>query len=622
MEESKEDTISIQNTNNIIESDEDNDYCPICLDDFEEEKLKYLTCGCGTSTCINCSKEYLLQSSKEPHCHKCHRGWDRTFQYDNFGKNWINNIYKKKIKEIILEKELSLMPETMPFVEINIKTKELTQKIRDCDTELKVLKQKLAAEKYNQNKVLIYNIKQKIIDEQNKKHELKTERTSLNYGSFEVNTKKRFIKPCPADNCRGFLSSSYKCGLCKIFVCPKCFEIIGLNKNNEHTCKQSDIDAANMIKKETKPCPKCGVPIFKISGCNQMWCTICHISFSWRTGKIEVGNIHNPHFHEWNRQKYEPATNGAAAGAEFDPCQGQLSVDNFTKTCNTIKGIISEDYLDYIHNVYRGIHHLRFILRNLKRELEINNRDIRVRYLMKEINDKQLSKTATQRYNVREKKNSMCQILELVDNVITDQYRDFHTTITDIFKNGKDVKNNVIISCENLFKTIKSIRSYSNQELIKVSKNYNMKVYFIPPYFNIFEKKLVNHYVIEKLITIENTSISNFSCLLSLLFDNNIKYFEPSKYIDSIIQLCDILTLDNYEYFMMYIVKKKFNFTEFIDLIINLFYKTDKNKELTNEHLNNSKDYTHRISDLHSLYRNSNVAFINLNDYLIDKELN
>ena len=606
MEESKENSISADNT--VLQSDEDNDYCPICLDDFEEEKLKYLTCGCGTSTCINCSKEYLLQSSKEPHCHKCHRGWDRSFQYDNFGKNWINNVYKKKRKEIILEKEISLMPETMPFVEKTINTKNLTENIKDCDTEIKELKKKL-------------------MRKQDVKRRLQLQRSALNYGSSEVNTKKQFIKPCPADNCRGFLSSSYKCGLCKIFVCPKCFEIIGLNKNNEHTCKQSDIDAANMIKKETKPCPKCGVPIFKISGCNQMWCTICHISFSWRTGRVEVGHIHNPHYHQWIEQRNIPNINGAAAGAEFDPCQGVLSADNYTKTCNNIRRIISENNYNYFTNVNRGIHHLRFILRNLKRELEINNRDIRIRYLMKEINDKQLSKTATQRYNVREKKNSMCQILELVDNVITDQYRDFHTTITDIFKNGKDIENNVKQSYEKLIKNIKSIRSYSNQELIKVCKNYNMKVYFIPPSFNINERKLVNHSDIENLLIIENNTIpTTYNSLIRLLFNRNeITYSEIIKYIDYVIQLYDILTLDNYNDYMKYIVITGINgFRKFIDLIINLFNRTKKNKELTNEYINKSKNYINIYNSNDTLYRTSYKSYDNLVkyvDYLIDKEI-
>ena len=41
--------------------------------------------------------------------------------------------------------------------------------------------------------------------------------------------------------------------------------------------------------------------ISKIDGCNQMWCTQCHVAFDWKTGAIQ-NSVHNPHYFEWLRK--------------------------------------------------------------------------------------------------------------------------------------------------------------------------------------------------------------------------------------------------------------------------------------------------------------------------------
>ena len=41
-----------------------------------------------------------------------------------------------------------------------------------------------------------------------------------NNKSGEEKEKKVFIKKCPVNDCEGFLSSSWKCGVCSTWVCP------------------------------------------------------------------------------------------------------------------------------------------------------------------------------------------------------------------------------------------------------------------------------------------------------------------------------------------------------------------------------------------------------------------
>ena len=102
-------------------------------------------------------------------------------------------------------------------------------------------------------------------------------------------------RPCITENCKGFLNKEGECPLCKKTTCLEC----NMDKNDEHSCKQEDIETWNEMKKNTRPCPKCSVRIHKISGCDQMWCVSCNTAFSWTKGTIETGTIHNPHYFEW-----------------------------------------------------------------------------------------------------------------------------------------------------------------------------------------------------------------------------------------------------------------------------------------------------------------------------------
>ena len=79
-------------------------------------------------------------------------------------------------------------------------------------------------------------------------------------------------------------------------------ELTRLKKN--HTCKQEDVDSVKEIRKHSQQCPSCKIRIFKIAGCDTMWCTNCNNGFNYRTGMIikDVRQLHNPHYAEFIRQ--------------------------------------------------------------------------------------------------------------------------------------------------------------------------------------------------------------------------------------------------------------------------------------------------------------------------------
>lgn len=94
------------------------------------------------------------------------------------------------------------------------------------------------------------------------------------------------------------MNIAYRCDLCDTKACSKCRE----EKNESHTCNPDILLTVQSMKNEVKGCPGCKKPIYKISGCNQMFCAPqyggCGILFDWVSLKRET-KAHNPHYYEW-----------------------------------------------------------------------------------------------------------------------------------------------------------------------------------------------------------------------------------------------------------------------------------------------------------------------------------
>jgi hypothetical protein len=111
-------------------------------------------------------------------------------------------------------------------------------------------------------------------------------------------TSGNYIVNCQIEDCIGKLGNDGQCGLCKHQFCVDCMK----EWFSGHECKKEDVDTVNELRKNTRPCPTCNIPIYKTEGCDQMWCVKCHTTFSWKTGAISQGVIHNPHFYHQRQQ--------------------------------------------------------------------------------------------------------------------------------------------------------------------------------------------------------------------------------------------------------------------------------------------------------------------------------
>jgi hypothetical protein len=200
------------------------------------------------------------------------------------------------MSELLTGNQLGLLPDTQAHVEADIHREQINHAMNKNLKEIRELNERVRRLKMA-NRAYEYQLRGEEVPIQY--------RGLVNDLRVPQDTRKRFVMACPLEGCRGFLSTQYKCGTCQKHVCSDCLCL----KLEEHVCNENDRLSAEMIKRETKPCPKCGTRIHKIDGCDQMYCTnqlegtYCNTAFSWRTGEIVTGTIHNPHFYELQQRK-------------------------------------------------------------------------------------------------------------------------------------------------------------------------------------------------------------------------------------------------------------------------------------------------------------------------------
>ncbi len=451
--------------------------CLICCEDFNQSNHKEVSCQwCQFAACRSCCQTYILDQDETVCMNKnkkpdgsfiCQKVWTRKFVTDNFPKNWVSKQWKAMNSRVGVEREKALLPATMGVVENRKGIKSMEEEVRVIDAEISRL--------------------------QSRKWALKQQ---IAAGGNVVNTKADTVgRKCPDEECRGFLSSQWKCGLCDKWTCPDCHVVKGTRRDAEHTCDPDVRATAQFLAKDTKPCPKCTTPIHKIEGCDQMWCTQCHTAFSWRKGTIET-RVHNPHYYEWQRQQ-----NRGAAPRNFGDfeCGRDLADQQALRYINRLLGskemfsnLSSQDILKMeflsraIPTTIRKTIHLqahdgdRFRTDNV-----VDNLEIRVRYLNKEITDKQFASKVHAAYKAHEKKKDIADVIQLQVQGVTDIiYRIADFLKSNCQKEGqpnifKKFKDTTAKEVSNMFSEVYQLTDYSNEILKQHAETYGCKTWRI-----------------------------------------------------------------------------------------------------------------------------------------------
>lgn len=298
--------------------------CDICCEKHNLSNHKIVSCpSCDSVQCRQCAQSYIVSNEEEPHCMNCKTAWSRQY-VDTWCTQKFRNVTLKKHREnVLFEREKAMFPQTQVQIQrmreiseirtlINLTRYEIYEEFRRLD---------ILYMPYDERDTFIFEnypetweLTQRLRRLYQQVDELTTEMYEEG-GDGGGSTAKTFTRKCPNETveCPGFLSEEYHCSLCDTFFCEKCNAKI----EQGHVCDPADVETVKLIKRDSKPCPKCGIFIMKIEGCSQMWCTNCHCCWNFRTGAIQKGRIHNPHYVEFRRA-------GGTTGREHGdiPCGG------------------------------------------------------------------------------------------------------------------------------------------------------------------------------------------------------------------------------------------------------------------------------------------------------------
>ena len=428
--------------------------CSICAESYSKRMRACIKCPyCPIKACIQCYQTYFLSEST-PHCFstECNREWSRKILTNTFSAVFLNKKLKNHREQIMFEQERALLPETQPIVE---------------------------------NIIRIENNKKQILVINRQIQELYRQRDEIQRTMYDnpiENTERRtFIRACPSENCRGFLSSQWKCGLCEQWTCPTCNEIKGANRDDPHECLPENVATATLLRQDTRPCPSCGIGIFRISGCDQMWCTECHTGFHWITGRIETREFHNPHFYEWLQRNNQNIDEPVVDNVPNDRACEQNINTRFVRHLDRNLKEKRIQYMDLEHvsiediatqkaqcenvvEICRALIHFReYNLNQYQVDHVLNNRDLRVQYMRNQISEDKFKQLLQRKDKKNQRYRDTYQVLQVVYQACTDI----------LFRFSKEINKEGWIDDFGIANEITALTSYANECFLDIGKTYN-----------------------------------------------------------------------------------------------------------------------------------------------------
>jgi hypothetical protein len=375
--------------------------CTICCEIVRQK----ISCPfCIFWACKICFSRMVLN---RPVCEGCKKQFSDLNIKTIFGTKFFNEAYKEKKKDEYFAVE--------------------EQQFQESSSEL-FLEQQL--KKWNlKRKRLLWQSKNPDLNKQEREEIIIKLQHLLQKFPKKEKTKNIQIWKC---NCGGYVLKNV-CNKCATVFCARCFE----TTSTSHQCNDSVLKSVQLIQKDSKNCPKCKSLVFKIDGCDQMFCTICYTAFSWQTLCIVTSRVHNPHY-------YELLQKGVLNREIMDiPCGGIPSITDFPENLQMSR--IIRCLVDFQES---------------NTVSPIDNADIRKKFLLGTMNQKVFKNTLFARYKRFQFNTEVAGIKAT-----------FITCVSDLLRNLLENKN-----MEQFITSYKILLDITKKHVAQVKKDYKYEI--------------------------------------------------------------------------------------------------------------------------------------------------